>query len=55
MTQRPDRQPEDIDSPLHPAADPDLEDGTEVPTPRTERRDAADDERPVDDPGPNSN
>lgn len=36
MTQRPDRQPEDVDSPMHPAADPDLEDGTEVSESRTD-------------------
>lgn len=37
MTQRPDRQPEDVDSPLLPAADPDLEDGTEAPPNRTDK------------------
>ena len=30
MTQRPDRQPEDVGSPLVPAADPDLDSGEET-------------------------
>jgi hypothetical protein len=53
MTQRPERQPEDIDSPLHPAADPDLEDGTEVPQ-RRSRTDVDEDKSTPDEPGSDS-
>lgn len=44
MTQRPERQPEDVESPLHPAADPELEDGDEVPERRTDERPESSDE-----------
>jgi len=44
MTQRPDRQPEDVDSPMHPAADPDLDDGTELSPTRREHTEHAEEE-----------
>jgi len=49
MTQRPDRQPEDVDSPLLPAADPDLEDGTEASPTHTDKTAPNKDERADDD------
>jgi hypothetical protein len=55
MTQRPERQPEDIDSPLLPAADPDLEDGTEVRERQPGKTDADENEPSTDDRDSNSN